>query len=197
MRASTLFLGFTLVVLAAVLAGLWQTFGPRSAPPRPAATSAPVAEAPRRPPPAPPPVQPAPSQQDDGVRSVYPGARPSAARAPQPESPPPTTAALPPPAPEPAPAAPIALLPAPEQSAALRPPGAVPPAESGPADASAVGEGIDLNTASVDTLNNLGAGKIGKTIIANRPYTSPEDLLTRRVLKRKDYDAIKARIVVR
>ncbi len=59
------------------------------------------------------------------------------------------------------------------------------------------GGSVDLNTASVEQLNGLGAGMIGKRIIEFRPYTSPEELLTRRVLKRADYDTIKNAITVR
>lgn len=61
----------------------------------------------------------------------------------------------------------------------------------------APGGSVDLNTASVEQLNGLGAGMVGKRIIEFRPYTSPEDLLTRRVLKRADYDTIKNAITVR
>ncbi|WCS28432.1 helix-hairpin-helix domain-containing protein (plasmid) [Methylobacterium sp. NMS14P] len=59
------------------------------------------------------------------------------------------------------------------------------------------GQGVDLNTASVEELNALGAGMIGRRIIAFRPYGSPEDLVTRRVLKKADYEAIKAAVAVR
>lgn len=55
----------------------------------------------------------------------------------------------------------------------------------------------DLNTASVEQLNGLGAGMIGKRIVDFRPYTSVDDLLTRRVLKRSDYQAIRAAVTVR
>lgn len=61
----------------------------------------------------------------------------------------------------------------------------------------ATGGNVDLNTASVDQLNALGAGMIGKRIIEFRPYASPEDLISRRVLKRTDYDAIRSSITVR
>lgn len=56
---------------------------------------------------------------------------------------------------------------------------------------------VDLNTATVEQLNGLGAGMIGKRIVEFRPYTSPEDLITRRVLKRADYEAIKGAVTVR
>lgn len=56
---------------------------------------------------------------------------------------------------------------------------------------------VDLNTATVEQLNGLGAGMIGKRIIEFRPYASTEDLISRRVLKRSDYDAIKGAVTVR
>ncbi|WP_244424632.1 hypothetical protein [Methylobacterium nodulans] len=49
----------------------------------------------------------------------------------------------------------------------------------------------------MEELNALGAGMIGRRIIAFRPYASPEDLVTKRVLKRADYEIIKAAVVVR
>jgi DNA uptake protein ComE-like DNA-binding protein len=59
------------------------------------------------------------------------------------------------------------------------------------------GGSVDLNTASVEQLNALGAGMIGRRIIEFRPYASPEDLVTRRVLKRADYETIKAAVTAR
>ncbi|TXN23229.1 helix-hairpin-helix domain-containing protein [Methylobacterium sp. WL9] len=190
MKASTLFLGFTLVALAAALAGLWQAFGPRSATTQ-AAVPPPTVEAPAR---RPKPMEPTLAEPTEpGVRSVYPGGRPTAAARPQsPESaPPPAMSRQAPVDTAPAPAAP-----APERSAALTPPSPDTPAEA-PIEAPVAGEGIDLNTAPVEALNALGAGMIGKTIIANRPYAAPEELLTRRVLKRQDYETIKPNVVVR
>jgi DNA uptake protein ComE-like DNA-binding protein len=58
------------------------------------------------------------------------------------------------------------------------------------------GGSVDLNTGSVEDLNRLGAGMIGRRIVGGRPYASPEDLVNRRVLTRKDFDRIKAQIVV-
>lgn len=194
MKASTLFLGLTLVVLAAALAGLWQSFGPRSAPPTPAALLPSPAEAPAV---RPKPMEPTLAEPaEPGVRSVYPGGRPTAAPRPvSPESaPPPVTAQqqMPEPAPTPAP---VETPPAPERSAALPPVDLDSPAEAPPAEAP--GDAVDLNTAPLEELNGLGAGMIGKTIIANRPYETPDDLITRRVLKRQDFDVIKPRITVR
>lgn len=65
------------------------------------------------------------------------------------------------------------------------------------ADPAAPGGGVDLNSASVEQLNALGAGMIGKRIIEFRPYASPEELVTRRVLKKSDYEAIRSAITVR
>jgi len=59
------------------------------------------------------------------------------------------------------------------------------------------GGGVDLNTATVDQLNALGAGMIGKRIMEFRPYSATDDLLTRRVLKRADYEIIRPAITVR
>jgi DNA uptake protein ComE-like DNA-binding protein len=56
---------------------------------------------------------------------------------------------------------------------------------------------VDLNSASVDQLNALGAGMIGKRIVEFRPYATPEDLVTRRVLKKSDYETIRSAITVR
>ena len=56
---------------------------------------------------------------------------------------------------------------------------------------------VDLNSASVEQLNALGAGMIGKRIIEFRPYVSVDELLARRVLKRSDYEAIKGVVTVR
>ena len=55
----------------------------------------------------------------------------------------------------------------------------------------------DLNRASLEELNSLGAGLIGRRIIYGRPYASPEDLLERRVLNARDYARIRDRVVVR
>lgn len=63
--------------------------------------------------------------------------------------------------------------------------------------AAAAGGIVDLNKASVEALNGLnGAGMIGRTIIRNRPYSSPEDLLKKRVLSRSAYERIKDQITV-
>jgi hypothetical protein len=92
-----------------------------------------------------------------------------------------------------------------QSSSAERPADSAPPValrtEAAPAgandQATTAGGSVDLNTASVEQLNALGAGMIGKRIIEFRPYLSPDELLTRRVLKRSDYDMIKGAITAR
>lgn len=55
--------------------------------------------------------------------------------------------------------------------------------------------GLNLNTASIDALNQIpGAGRIGRTIASHRPYRSVEDLLTKRVVKKSVYERIKAQV---
>jgi DNA uptake protein ComE-like DNA-binding protein len=56
---------------------------------------------------------------------------------------------------------------------------------------------VNLNTASTDELNRLGAGMIGRHLIANRPYSSPHELVTRKVLTKQDFDRIKPNITAR
>ena len=56
--------------------------------------------------------------------------------------------------------------------------------------------GVDLNLASVDELNTLGGGRIGRAIVNGRPYRSPDELLHKRVLSRATYEQIKGQIIV-
>ncbi|QGY05075.1 helix-hairpin-helix domain-containing protein [Methylobacterium mesophilicum SR1.6/6] len=57
---------------------------------------------------------------------------------------------------------------------------------------------VDLNTASVADLNRLrGGGTIGRAIVAKRPYTSVDQLLSKRVLSRAVYQRIKDQVTVR
>lgn len=56
---------------------------------------------------------------------------------------------------------------------------------------------VDLNRASLDELNSLGAGMIGRTIIYGRPYASPEDLVDRGLLNLRDFARIRDRVTVR
>lgn len=56
---------------------------------------------------------------------------------------------------------------------------------------------VDLNTASLAELNALkGGGLIGKAIVQRRPYTSVDQLLSKRVLSRSTYDRIKDQLTV-
>jgi competence protein ComEA len=69
--------------------------------------------------------------------------------------------------------------------------------ESGGASAS-VQALININTASsdaLDTLPGVGPATAGK-IISNRPYTKPDDLLSKKVVSSKVFDQIKDRITV-
>ncbi|HEV2604363.1 MAG TPA: helix-hairpin-helix domain-containing protein [Microvirga sp.] len=142
------------------------------------------------------------------IVSTSPGAAPNAVPAPVQPQP---VAALPPnPAPpvaSPAAPAPVAVAaPLPKPVSATPPVPAAQPAptrtasiETKPEPApSAAGRLVDLNTASVEELNKLnGARMIGRSVIKGRPYASPEDLLTKRILNRSTYDRIKDQITVR
>ncbi len=56
---------------------------------------------------------------------------------------------------------------------------------------------VDLNTATVAQLNGLkGGGNIGRAIIQKRPYTSVDQLLSKRVLSRTTYERIKDQVTV-
>lgn len=68
-----------------------------------------------------------------------------------------------------------------------------PPVAPGP---DALGQ-VDLNTASVPDLNGLGAGMVGRAIVAGRPYASPDDLVAKRILNRATYARIKDRVTTR
>jgi len=57
---------------------------------------------------------------------------------------------------------------------------------------------VDLNTASVADLNRLrGGGAIGRAIVAKRPYTSVDQLMSKRVLSRAVFERIKDQVTVR
>jgi len=56
---------------------------------------------------------------------------------------------------------------------------------------------VDLNTATAAQLNGLrGGGNIGRAIIQKRPYTSVDQLLSKRVLSRTTYERIKDQVTV-
>ena len=56
---------------------------------------------------------------------------------------------------------------------------------------------VDLNTASVGTLNALGIGLVGRRVVANRPYAQTDDLLLKRILTRKDFEQIRTKVTAR
>ncbi|MFH6785233.1 helix-hairpin-helix domain-containing protein [Methylobacterium sp. MA0201] len=96
---------------------------------------------------------------------------------------------MPPPTDAPAPSPPPVFTPA-TPSAPL-------PQADDTADAPPSTGTVDLNTASLAELNGLGGGMIGKAIIARRPYASPSELLSKRVLSRATYEKIKGQVTVR
>ena len=80
---------------------------------------------------------------------------------------------------------------------------ALEPAETAPAVSAPVSEGasqgglVNINTASIDQLNNIpGGGHIGRSIARHRPYRSLEDLVDHRVLKARDFARIKSAITI-
>ncbi|MGU3468180.1 helix-hairpin-helix domain-containing protein [Methylobacterium sp. C33D] len=191
MSRSTLSISAGLAVAAVVLAGLWVSYGPRphASRDRQASATIPVSKQDRS----------GIDPQGEAIRSVYPGPNAGSAQraAPAPRNataaPPSSLAATPPASPAASsdtPAASGAARPTPPQTQAEGAPGSGQPPAS-------PGQGVDLNTASVEELNALGAGMIGRRIVAFRPYGSPEDLVTRRVLKKADYEAIRAAVAVR
>ncbi len=54
---------------------------------------------------------------------------------------------------------------------------------------------VDINAASVEELNRLG-GRFGRAIIAGRPYTTTDELVSKRVLTRSTFNQIKEQITV-
>ena len=184
MIRSVLSVSAGLAVIAVLFAALWIGYGPRpqGGPDKRGAGAIPLPQQAHTPVDA----------KGQAIRSIVPGspARPGMAATV------PSTAPPPPAAPTSAPADPGSPAQASDGLATtgLRPeiaPGGTPDAAVSP------GGSVDLNTASVEQLNGLGAGMIGKRIIEFRPYTSPDELLTRRVLKRADYDTIRNAITVR
>ncbi|MDX7953623.1 helix-hairpin-helix domain-containing protein [Lichenihabitans sp. Uapishka_5] len=62
-------------------------------------------------------------------------------------------------------------------------------------EAAVIGAKLDINTASVEALDNMaGAGHIGRTIVQHRPYRSVEDLVGKRVIRKSVYDRIKDQV---
>ena len=84
-----------------------------------------------------------------------------------------------------------AIYPQAQRVADTSPPATVPPDAAAQAGTS----GLNLNTASIDALNQIpGAGHIGRSIANHRPYRSVEDLLTKRVVKKSVNERIKAQV---
>lgn len=188
MIRSVLSVSAGLAVIAVIFAALWIGYGPRpqGGPDKRAAAVAPLSQQSRTPVDA----------RGQAIRTIAPGSLsgPGIAAAPPVSSPPAAQAS------------PSANTGA---SADLGSPAQPPdgpsttglrtdPAPAGAPDPSMPpGGSVDLNTASVEQLNALGAGMIGRRIVEFRPYTSPDELLTRRVLKRADYDTIRNAITAR
>ncbi|MGU3544625.1 helix-hairpin-helix domain-containing protein [Methylobacterium sp. A52T] len=191
MSRSTLSISAGLAAAAVVLAGLWISYGPRphASRDRQASTTIPVSKQDRS----------GIDPQGEAIRSVYPGPNAGSAPrvAPAPRN---ATAAAPSSLAATPPASPAASPDDPAASGAAKPTAPPQQAEGAPGPGqppASQGQGVDLNTASVEELNALGAGMIGRRIVAFRPYGSPEDLVTRRVLKKADYEAIRAAVAVR
>ncbi|GJD93459.1 ComEA family DNA-binding protein [Methylobacterium iners] len=163
-----------LLIAAAALAALVQAYWvPAPGHPAPVADPAPRVEAASPPAPRPPPS---------------PEPAPAPVEAPRTSPAPPAQAAFPSPAPQRA-----APEPAPEPTVSAEPPAAAPVMPG--AQALPV---VDLNTATLAELNNLrGGGAIGRAIVQRRPYTSVDQLLSKRVLSRATYERIKDQVTVR
>lgn len=184
MIRSVLSVSAGLAVIAVLFAALWIGYGPRpqGGPDRRAAGAIPLSQQGRTP----------VDTKGQAIRTIAPGSASG-----------PGMAATTPPISSPSATAPANRSadlgsPAPA-SDGMSTTGLRPEIAPGSTQDSAVSPGgtVDLNSASVEQLNGLGAGMIGKRIIEFRPYTAPEDLLTRRVLKRADYDTIRNAITVR
>ncbi|MCJ2086591.1 helix-hairpin-helix domain-containing protein [Methylobacterium sp. E-005] len=191
MIRSVLSVSAGLAVIAVVFAALWIGYGPRpqGGPDKRAAAAIPLSQQAHNPVDA----------KGQSIRTIAPGS-PSgpgmAATAPPVSSPPAVAPANPPvnPGPSVDPGSPARQADGPSTTG-LR-------TETAPGDAREPsvpppGGSVDLNTASVEQLNALGAGMIGRRIVEFRPYAAPDELLSRRVLKRTDYDTIKNAITVR
>ena len=213
LSGSTILRVVVLFVVAAGLAGLVQIYWPYgggSPAPAPVQRPDPPRAAPSRNEPAPDPTPPA---RETGAAlqppPQSPPAAPQAQTAPaQPILPPSPIRPLSKPAAPPAngtdasggPAAPLA------DSPPLRP--GIQAAEPPPSGRDAAGNAsdaagpravsvVDLNTGSLAELNGLkGGGMIGRAIVQRRPYTSVDQLLSKRVLSRSTYDRIKDQVTV-
>ena len=57
--------------------------------------------------------------------------------------------------------------------------------------------GLDLNRASAAELDAVSGGRIGKAIVRGRPYSTPEDLVRKRILTKDAFARMKDKVVVR
>ena len=57
--------------------------------------------------------------------------------------------------------------------------------------------GLDLNRASAAELDAVSGGRIGKAIVRGRPYSTPEDLVRKRILTKDAFARIKDQVAVR
>jgi outer membrane biosynthesis protein TonB len=188
--------------LAALVQFYWPQMGtepaPRSTvPSRPAPTDPGRSEVRRvEPPPAPAP-SPVPVPSPAPNPAPAPSPAPTLAPAPAPDMQPGDTARTAPQPPAPA----LAPSPAPDPRPEPAPDTALSPDQDG----EPVAEGanpravalVDLNTGSLAELNRLrGGGNIGRAIIQRRPYSSVDQLLSKRVLSRSTYERIKDQVTV-
>lgn len=106
----------------------------------------------------------------------------------------------------PSPAAPVADA-EPSQAAPVQAPvqmaSAADPETSDVAPAAAEDEApargglINLNKASADALDHIpGLGRVGRSIVAHRPYRSVKDLVNKRVLRTSDFQKIESHVRV-
>ena len=200
MGKSTLSISAALAVVALVLTSLWVGYGPRpqSGRDKQAATVVPLSQQQRT-----------TDSNGQPIRIIATGPSSSSAERNAPPSLSGESSGLASSASTPAVPSPSTQTVSPSASADIRSPAKSPEDTSpsdlnaattttGPVDQSAATAGsVDLNSASVEQLNALGAGMIGKRIIEFRPYSSVDDLLARRVLKRSDYEAIKGAVTIR
>ncbi|MBE7246173.1 MAG: helix-hairpin-helix domain-containing protein [Actinomycetospora chiangmaiensis] len=187
-----------LLIIAGILAAVVQSLlpSPAPAPARMAESAAPVQPATPVPVPAPPPAS-------EPVREATQAPAPASAQEPSTQEPAAKPRSVT------APAAPTQM---PSDTLAFPSEPAAPPAAPGERQEAAQAEVdmaedsagpralavVDLNTASVADLNRLrGGGAIGRAIVSKRPYTSVDQLLTKRVLSRAVYERIRDQVTVR
>ncbi len=115
-----------------------------------------------------------------------------------PAAPAPTAPVAKPATPAPAATAPAVTAPAPAKPAATAPAPAAKPAAA-PAAAAAAPKLVNLNSATadqLDTIPNIGE-KRSEAIIKGRPYTTTQELVTKKVLTQGIFDKIKDKVTVK